>query len=256
MMIGKRKVSEYTEAAFQPQHYRALFNMWRRYPRFWDNTWRYFSGKGDYPCDIEVRTPVGTVSIRLYSYHDLLTVNEIFCREDYRAGPELRFVVDVGSNIGISALYFLTRNATSRVHLYEPVPANVAKLRDNLAGLEERYALQEVAVADTAGPVSFGVEPTGRYGGIGVQTQETLTVDCLAIDDVLERALEETDEIDVLKIDTEGMEVRTVSAIRSDLLDRIGVIYFETDKRVDLFPDRFSSSYASMTVEMRRYSRA
>ena len=104
--------------------------------------------------------------------------------------------------------------------------------------------------------MSFGVEPTGRYGGIGVQTQETLTVDCLAIDDVLERALEETDEIDVLKIDTEGMEVRTVSAIRSDLLDRIGVIYFETDKRVDLFPDRFSSSYASMTVEMRRYSRA
>jgi FkbM family methyltransferase len=255
-VLGGRSFELVAREVTQPGNYKALVNMARRYPRFRENVARYFLGRGRYPYRCEVRTPRGIVAPTLFSTDDMWTVNEIFCREDYRAGPELRFVVDVGSNIGISALYFLTRNATSRVHLYEPVPANVAKLRDNLAGLEERYALQEVAVADTAGPVSFGVEPTGRYGGIGVQTQETLTVDCLAIDDVLERALEETDEIDVLKIDTEGMEVRTVSAIRSDLLDRIGVIYFETDKRVDLFPDRFSSSYASMTVEMRRYSRA
>jgi len=49
-MIGKRRISEYAEAAFQPQHYRALFHMWRLYPRFWQNAWRYFSGRIVVPC--------------------------------------------------------------------------------------------------------------------------------------------------------------------------------------------------------------
>ena len=38
-----------------------------------------------------------------------------------------RAVIDLGSNIGISALYFLTRNADCRVWLYEPVPRNVER---------------------------------------------------------------------------------------------------------------------------------
>jgi FkbM family methyltransferase len=251
-VLGGRSFGLVAREVTQPGNYRALVNMARRYPRFRHNVGRYFLGRGSYPYRCEVRTPRGVVAPTLFTTDDMWTVNEIFCREDYRAGPDLGFVVDVGSNIGISALYFLTRNATSRVHLYEPVPANVGRLRANLAGLEDRYVLQEAAVADSAGPVSFGVEPTGRYGGIGVPTKETLTVDCLAINDVLESALEETDRIDVLKVDTEGMEVRTVSAIRPDLLERIGVIYFETEARVELFPDVFETRYESMTATLRR----
>ena len=60
-------------------------------------------------------------------------------------------VVDIGSNIGISALYFLTRNPDCRVWLYEPVPRNVERLRANLAGYEDRYTLREAAVAPAAG---------------------------------------------------------------------------------------------------------
>ena len=35
-----------------------------------------------------VRTPRASSARRLHSHHDLLTVNEVFCREDYAAGPE------------------------------------------------------------------------------------------------------------------------------------------------------------------------
>ena len=72
------------------------------------------------------------------------TVNEVFCRQDYGADASIRAVVDVGSNIGISALYFLTRSPDCRAWLYEPVPRNVERLRGNLAGYEDRYALREV----------------------------------------------------------------------------------------------------------------
>lgn len=227
MMIGKRKVSEYTQAMFQPQHYLALYRMWQRYPRFWDMTWRYFSGTGEYPCDVEVRTPVGMVKIRLYTYHDILTVNEIFCREDYPAGEDLRTVLDLGSNIGISALFFLTRNKHSRCILYEPDSRNIERLRLTLAGYEDRYTLVPSAVSDEAGEVTFGIEPTGRYGGIGVPFAESIVVPCMHINDVLRAAIAEFERIDIVKIDTEGVEVRTVEAMDPELLPFIRQIFLE-----------------------------
>src|SRR5688572_9903353 len=102
---------------------------------------RYTFGTGRYPVQIPVRTPLGWLSPTLYSHHDLLTLNEIFCRLDYAVGPTPRVVVDVGSNIGLSALYFLTRDPSVRCYLFEPVPQNVERLRGNLAGFEERFTL-------------------------------------------------------------------------------------------------------------------
>ena len=73
---------------------------------------------------VSVNTPVGMYDMTLYSCHDILTVNEIFCRNDYPASQDLRVVVDIGSNIGISAAYFLTRNNQVRCYLFEPDPKN------------------------------------------------------------------------------------------------------------------------------------
>ena len=52
-------------------------------------------GRGDYPYRCPVRTPAGIVAPTLHSSHDMFTVNEVFCREDYAAGPALRTVVDM-----------------------------------------------------------------------------------------------------------------------------------------------------------------
>jgi len=44
---------------------------------------------------------------------------EIFCRLDYLAKTDIKVVVDIGSNIGISALYFLSRNKQAKCYLFE-----------------------------------------------------------------------------------------------------------------------------------------
>jgi FkbM family methyltransferase len=251
-MIGQRKTSEWLAAVVQPQHYRALVNMARVYPSFADNLWRYLSGRGSYPCDIEVRTPVGPVRLRLYSYHDMLTVNEIFCRKDYPAGPGLRYVLDIGSNIGISALYFLTRNHESRCILYEPDPKNVERLRHNLRGYEHRYQLVESAVSDVSGPLSFGVEESGRYGGIGLPTGHSITVQCVHIDEALRAALQSFPRIDILKIDTEGVEVQTVNAIDSALLPHIQNAYIEAQPREPLRASHFHNRQYGSIRQLRR----
>jgi FkbM family methyltransferase len=226
-MLGNRSLAFILRNAADASNWRALAAMWRRYPAARENALRYFTGRGDYPYAPEIRTPAGIVRPTLWSHHDLLTANEVFCREDYRAQADWRVVVDVGANIGLSTLYFLTEAPAARVVCFEPVPRNTERLRQNLAGREDRYELHEIALARESGTVEFGVEPYGRYGGIGVATQEQIMVPTLAIADALEAVLRIAGLIDLLKIDTEGTERDLIAAIPPEQLARIDAICFE-----------------------------
>ena len=250
-MIGNRKVTTIISAFFQRRHYVALLNMIRLYPRVLENLWRYLTARGQYPYDIEVRTPVGLVSMRLYSHHDLLTVNEIFCRQDYSADSSLRHVVDIGSNIGISAIYFLTRNNYSTCILYEPDPKNIPKLEHNLRAFRGRYTILQAAVSDEAGSLEFGIEPTGRYGGLGVKTGKSIFVECIHINEVIEDALKNFPHIDILKIDTEGVEIQTVKAIHPESLKSISKIYLEAQPLGDIHHKLFDNKQYGSVCQLR-----
>ena len=226
-LLGDRSLGFVLENAGRPANYRALAVAPLRYRHPGDALGRYFLGRGDYPAQIEVRTPTGVLAPTVYSPHDAITVHEMFCRQDYAAGPDLGAVVDIGSNIGLSALYFLSRNATSRCYLYEPVPQNVERLRRNLAAYEGRWFLEQVAVANEAGTLPFTVEPTGRYGGLGLPGAEQIDVEVRHVNDVLAAVLEREPVIDLLKLDTEGAETSTVAAIAPDLLARIRQVVCE-----------------------------
>jgi FkbM family methyltransferase len=186
------------------------------------------------------------------------TVNEIFCRQDYRVGGELRVAVDVGANIGLSALYFLTRNETSRVYAFEPDPKNVARLRENLRGYEGRYELEEVAVALSSGTAAFGVEPIGRYGTLSLELQtghpptEVIEVRTRALNDILDEVLARHDRIDILKIDVEGLEEELVAAIDRRQLERITSIIYETNAPAPMHEDLFDYRYSSQTSRLQR----
>jgi FkbM family methyltransferase len=252
-MLGNRSLRQIATASIGKQHYFALLNMYRNYPAFLHNLRRYLTGVGNYPYEIEVKTPSGIIRPILYSHDDLLTVNEIFCRLDYYADNHISTVVDVGSNIGISALYFLTRNPDSKCYLFEPDSRNTGKLRKNLLGLEKRYVLFEQAVSNESGEVEFGIEPTGRYGGIGLKIGKTLRVRCLDINEVLGRILEEEGYIDILKVDTEGMEINTVAAIKDDYLENIKTIYLEAHPQYHLHPAHFSQKQYGSICQLTRY---
>jgi FkbM family methyltransferase len=256
MRVLDRRVSDVLRAPLQRGHYRALAGMVRTYPDPVRNARRYVSGWGEYPYRCRLRTPSGTIAPTLYSRHDMLTINEVFCREDYRLAGDLRVAVDIGSNIGLSALYFLTRSPAARVYVFEPDPRNVERLRANLAGYEDRYSLQAVAVAHSDGEAAFGTEPSGRYGlltpapGTGhplFPPTEQIRVRTRAMNDVLGEVLAREHRIDVLKVDTEGMEVELVASIRDSLLDRIASIIYESAKPERLHESRYEFSFACLT---------
>jgi FkbM family methyltransferase len=250
MRLGGRSLKTIAGAAFQPRHYRAALNMAHVYHQPLRVLRRYLLGTGGYPWNVDLRTPLGWFNPTLFSHHDLLTLNEIFCRLDYRLDPVPQVVVDLGSNIGLSGLYFLTRAATVHCYLYEPVPQNLERLEANLDRVRERATLNPCAVGDAEGEVEFGIEPSGRYGAIGLATGHSIVVRCRSINSVLEDILAREGRIDLLKVDTEGAEERTVRAIETAYLERIGAIYLEARPPLPLLPGRFSQEQYGEVVRL------
>lgn len=259
MRIGGRDLGTILRAPLQPGHRRALTNMPRLYGRhdFPEVARRFLLGSGTYPWAPAVRTPTGTVRPRLDRHDDLLTVNEIFARLDYRAPETLKVAVDVGANIGIAALYFLTRNTTGKVYCIEPDPKNIARLPRTLAGFEGRYELQEVAATAEDGEATFYVEESGRYGGFEQSWKtESITVPTRSFVALLDDVLAREDRIDVLKVDTEGSEEALVASILPRQLERIDRIYYETDDSAPFHEDRFRHRFDCQTNALIRHSLA
>lgn len=230
-IFGGRSLQTVIKAFFGKEHYHALFRMFQVYERPLSMLYSYLSGKGNYPCQINIKTPTGIIPLTLYSHHDLLTVNEIFCREDYSCSNAIQSVIDFGSNIGISALYFLTRNQTCKVKLFEPLPSNQDKLKQTLLGYEDRYTLYPVAVGLFNEEVEFAYESSGRYGGIGKEFTTKLTVPCRNVNELISDISSEVDfsHIDLIKLDIEGLETKVIAALSADLLSKITCIVAEVE---------------------------
>jgi len=203
------------QAPFQRRHWRALVGIIRTFDQPAEVLRRYLSNSGDYPWRPTLSTPVGPVSPLLMTRHDLLTVNEVFCRRDYGRGP-YNTVVDIGANIGLASLYFLTRSPSTRVWAFEPDPANVAQLRANLADFEDRYTLTEAAVvADDSASVRFTFD--GRYGHLAATHEPGAAVPAVNIATMLRLIARDAGEIDLIKIDTEGNETSLINALPEDI---------------------------------------
>ena len=211
MRIADRDARRIVTAPLTPRHWRALAGiMLTVRPRF-TTLLRYLTNRGQYPCRLVLRTPLGPVSVTVWDRHDLLTINEVFFRRDYGSSPH-RTVVDIGGNRGYATLFFLTRDADTRVWIFEPDPENVEKLRRTLSGFTGRYHLVEKAVTpDEVAAVRF--VPNGRYGRIAREGETGIEVAAISIASVIRDVAAEAGEIDLVKIDTEGTEPELVAAL-------------------------------------------
>lgn len=227
MRIGNRGMDQVLAAVADWRHYRAAMNMLRVYQDPPDAFLRYLLNRGGYPKIVSLNTPLGKLELTAYTQDDILTINEIFCREDYPVDPDDAVFVDFGSNIGVSAAYFLTRNPHAHAYLFEPLPQNVERLRANLVPFAGRYTLNEVGVGLVSGKARFGWEDTGRYGGINQPTGKYIEIDCVDSNEPLRTIIERHSEIDVLKIDIETLERPVTERIPADLLPHIKSLYVE-----------------------------
>lgn len=182
-------------------------------------------GDTAYPVQIGIRGRGGDVKVTAFGPHDILTVNEIFFRGDYETKGRPAVVMDCGSNVGISMLYFLSRNPACHVYGFEPWAPNLRRLRSNLARHQHRYQVDERCVGPSAGTVLFEAEPTGRYGRIA---DDGLPTPCIGINEAAAPIIQRHGRIDVLKLDIEGAERETILALTPTTLSRVACILAET----------------------------
>jgi FkbM family methyltransferase len=246
MKIGRRNLSKVVSAVFDKRHYKAIKNMICSCNNFRDFFSRYFFASGNYPAKINITANRRELNINVYSYHDILTINEVFFREDYYAEDNVQVIVDIGSNIGISALYFLTRNDRCKCYLFEPVDSNLTRLKKNLKDFISRIEVCNIAVWNCNKTLKFAVEETGRYGSLitpPLNEISTINVNCVHINNILADILAKNKFIDILKIDTEGVEIDTVKAIKNEYLQRIRLIYIEAHPTSALLDKNMFAQY-------------
>jgi FkbM family methyltransferase len=209
-------------------YYRALARSIRSFDRPWRLILQYLGLRdARFPLRITANIEARAASFTLYCADDVVTAVECFGKLDYRADPAARCIVDFGSNIGLSALYFLIACPGARVYAFEPDPRNVERLRDNLAPFAERYVLDVAAVGPRAGRMQFGREPTGRYGGLGLDFPDHIDVDVRDANAALASILEREGRIDLLKIDIEGQERPVLEALSPAVLSGIDALVVE-----------------------------
>ncbi|HBW17011.1 MAG TPA: hypothetical protein DEF41_13040 [Desulfovibrio sp.] len=227
MKIGPRRLSKIFRAFLCFCHYRALFNMVLVCCNPFDFFMRYLFKTGLYPCDVKLRCGNSIVHAVAYTWDDILTINEIFFRRDYPSSKNNRVIVDFGSNIGLSALFFAIQSPQSHLFLYEPLPLNTRRLKKHLAEFIERYTLHEKAVAPRGGIFEFGWEETGRYGGIGIDHGKSIPVIALNAKDELKKVIDEYGKIDILKIDIERLEEDIIASVPISIWRCIDSVYVE-----------------------------
>ena len=257
--MSQHSIKSFSAALFKKSFYLAFVNIFIYFKGPLKILIRYVFEVGNYPQQFFVDTPLGLKGVTTFSHHDLITLIECFGKLDYRAPKDVSVVVDFGSNIGISALYFLTRNPSVKVYLFEPVPRNVERLRDNLKGFEKRYELSECAIGVEGGEFDFACEDTGRYGGLmkeGAEhfsqwtTNKIISVQVLPASYALGEILDKHQFIDIVKIDVEGYENKILRHLKSNILARIRRIYAEIEGYYEI-PGFFSERYGGI----RRYYR-
>ena len=253
--MSQHSIKSFSAALFEKSFYTAFYNIFIYFENPVSVLIRYVFEKGDYPHKFSVNTPLGLQIVTAFSHHDLITLIECFGKLDYRAPRNISLVVDFGSNIGISALYFLTRNPKVKVYLYEPVPRNIERLRVNLKGFEKRYELSECAVGVEEGQVDFAIDDTGRYGGLidGGAThfsewpsEKIISVKVLCANKEMSKVLSQHEAVDIVKIDVEGYEDRILDHFRQDILACVNKIYAET-KAGQKIPGFFCESTNGLT---------
>ena len=220
MKIGRRNIRTFLERSFSMQNWKAIFAFNKVHTEPFKSIYKEIFSTGKYPKTIKFKSPTGIHDVELYSANDFSTFNLIFCRQDYVITNNFKTVLDVGSNIGLSTLYWLSRNTQSIVYCYEPSAKNFKRLNSNLQKFKSRIYVNNLAVSNYNGFAHLNLEKSGVYSSIKIKDNSFDYVgkekcEVVDINTCIEKILRKNSMIDIVKIDNEGEEINTISSIDS-----------------------------------------
>lgn len=141
---------------------------------------------------------------------DIGVLYEMFVEEQYAftLNHEPQSIFDLGSNTGLSVLYFKLRYPKARVYACEADPQTVKLLKKNVAQFDD-VTVFAVAVGDSNTMQKFYVYPGSSMSSSLVPRAQSKPIDVpvRTLKNLMEEA--NVDYIDLLKFDIEGAEYQT-----------------------------------------------
>ena len=186
------------------------------------------------PSSIVVRSPIGRLTVRLRNFESMRTLFGIFCRLDYRSRcRHVATYIDVGANIGLASLYFLSRNRSNIVHAFEPDDSNIDFLRTNLLPFGERANLHNCAVTADDGEVVLYRAPDGKHSSLMPSHDSRACLPQRVVARSFNVVLKEASENNfpvVAKLDVEGLETTLIHSVRFENFPKIRRLLCESTK--------------------------
>ena len=142
-------------------------------------------------------------------------------REALLRPQAVRTVLDVGANIGATALYFSQIFPNARVYAFEPAPDNFKVLERNIANSPRIRGFNFALGASDATLELFASDNPVNFGGYslhpaGSDPSKRIRIPVRSVAAVLAEL--QLEEFDVLKVDTEGAEWDIVTAFPENVL--------------------------------------
>ena len=148
-------------------------------------------------------------------------------RELPLAREDVRCVLDIGANVGATALYFSQVFPNAQVYAFEPAPDNFAVLEKNVANCDRIRAFNFALGAKDATLELFASDNPINFGGYslhatGSDTSKKVSIPVKGVASVLTNL--SLEKIDIVKIDTEGAEWDILTAFPEGILQNVKYI--------------------------------
>ena len=144
---------------------------------------------------------------------DLGVLEGIFINEDYKIQLPLnntKIIFDLGSHIGLSAIYLSSTYPQAKIFCFEPDPKNFAQLKLHTK-THSQIHIFNYAICSQSGKRKFykhSQSDTCHSLVPREKIKNTIEVECLSLVDAMRLA--QVDHIDLLKFDIEGAEIEII----------------------------------------------
>jgi FkbM family methyltransferase len=155
----------------------------------------------------------------------VITQDEYKVQELAEMDKDINYIVDIGANLGAAAVQFQTHFPNAKILVCEPEPELMKYAKINTA--DKLTYVEEAIIGDDRKEVTFNVckwQGNGHVDGnfrwdlfepMGSMKLGEIKVKAATLKDLVDRY--ELPQIDLLKIDTEGMEGQILTAFKPHL---------------------------------------
>lgn len=153
-----------------------------------------------------------------------------------------RICLDIGANIGLTAILMSHYNKQGKVYAFEPSPINLQHLHNNIkVNNIKNTSVLESAVGNVNGFTNFNLPVIGAHSTVNrekLKDQNYAKVQISTLDKWVDA--QNIDQIDLIKIDVEGFEPQVLKGAIQTIIKHKPNIWMEFNSITTIFESRLS----------------